>query len=325
MSAPPPLMSVIIVAHRDSGNLRLALARLGSQTIASRLECILVAPPTEDFTPALAQLGGLVPRRVVAMQSMSSGGQAKAAGVVAARAPLVAFMEDHSYPQRDCAETLLQAHESGDYAAVGPLMWNANARNGRSWGCFLAFYSPWLSAPPQDKVDHLPANQSCYRRSILLEYGPRLAQMLEAESVLHADLRAKGRKLRLDPLARVYHLNFSRLAPAAFEYYLSSRVFAAQRADGWPVAKRAVYTLGSPLLPLIRALRIIGDVRRAEIGPRIFSSALVPLLLVLSAGAAGEMLGYASGAGRAAERLLQFERERDTAFSAADLESVPDS
>ena len=182
-----------------------------------------------------------------------------------------------------------------------------------------------MTAPPEGEVEHLPGNQSCYRRELLLEYGPRLAEMLDAESVLHADMRARGRKLRLEPKASVYHLNFSRLAPAVSEYYLASRVFAARRAAAWPVVKRAVYTLGSPLLPLVRSLRIMAEVRRAAIQPRTFLSALAPLILVLSAGAAGEMLGYALGTGNAAERLMRFERERDAAFSSADLEAVSNS
>jgi len=304
----------------------LALRQLGSQTIASRMEFILVAPAEEDFTSALTELGGILSRQVIPIiQPGASEGEAKAAGVIAAQAPLVAFIEDHSYPEHTCAETLMQAHGDGDYAAVGPVVRNANPRRGRSWGCFLAFYGAWLTAPPEGEVEHLPANQSCYRREVLLEYGPRLSEMLEAESVLHADLRARGRKLRLEPKARVYHLNYSRLAPAASEYYVASRVFAARRAKGWPVVKRAIYTLGSPLLPLVRALRIVTEVRRAAIRPRTFLSALAPLLAILSAGAAGELLGYALGTGNAAERLMRFERQRDAAFSSADLEAVSNS
>jgi hypothetical protein len=326
MSAEPALLlSVIVVAHRDSENLRLALRRLGSQTIASRIECILVVPSEQDLTSAVAPLGGIHFSQVVAIQPGTSEGEAKAAGVAAARAPLVAFMEDHSYPAHTCAETLVRAHGDGDYAAVGPVIRNANPRRGRSWGCFLAFYGTWMTVPPEGEVEHLPANQSCYRREVLLEYGPRLSGMLEAESVLHADLRARDRKLRLEPKARVYHLNYSRLVPAVSEYYLASRVFAARRAAGWPVFKRAVYTLGSPLLPLVRSLRILAEVRRAAIQPRTFLTALAPLLLILSAGAAGEMLGYSLGTGTAAERLMKFERERDAAFTSADLEAVSSS
>ena len=127
MSAGAPLlMSVIVVAHRDSENLRLALRRLGSQTIASRMECILVVPSEEDFTSALAQLGGILHTQVVTIEPGASEGEAKAAGVAAARAPLVEFTEDHSYPAQTCAEALIQAHGDGDYAAVGPVVRNAN-------------------------------------------------------------------------------------------------------------------------------------------------------------------------------------------------------
>jgi hypothetical protein len=260
--------------------------------------------------------------RVVEVGTMRSEGEAKAAGVRAARAPLVAFLEDHSFPERTCAESLIQAHRRDDLAVVGPVMQNANPISAVSWGCFLVYYGAYMWARSADEVRHLPANQSCYRRDVLLGYGPRMADMLEAEAVLHQDLLEKGYRLAQEPAARVYHLNVSRVGPVCKEYFLASRVFAAERASGWGFWRRSVYALGSPLLPLIRPPRILRDTRCAGLDRPVVWRAFPAVLTTLCAGAAGEMLGYAFGAGQAKEKLVQSESERASAFSDRDLRAL---
>jgi hypothetical protein len=234
----------------------------------------------------------------------------------------VAFLEDHSFPEKTCAENLIEAHRRDDFAVVGPVMGNANPISGVSWGCFLVYYGAYMWARPANEVRHLPGNQSCYRRDLLLEYGSRLADVLEAEAVLHEDLLAKGHRLGQEPSAKVYHLNYSRMGPVLWEYFLASRVFAAERVSRWGFIRRAVYTVGSPLLPLIRLPRILRDARRAELGRSVLRRALATVLLTLCAGAAGELLGYALGAGRTKEELVQYERERTSAFPTRDLEAL---
>lgn len=324
MARPPsPELSIILRVYGDSEILREVLRRVCGQSIAWKTECVLVAGSRQDVGGAFELLKGLLGSKIVEAGPGASEGEAKAAGVRAAAAPLVAFLEDHSFPERTCAENLIEAHRRDDFAVVGPVIRNANPVSRVSWGCFLVFYSAYIWARPQEEIRHLPANQSCYRRDLLLEYGSRLAGVLEAEAVLHQDLLAKGHRIGQEPCARVYHLNGSRMGPVMREYFLSSRVFSAERAAGWASWRRAAYAVGSPLLPLIRLPRIFRDARCADLERRILRRSLAAVFLTLSAGAAGEMLGYALGAGRARARLAQFETERAGASPGRDLEALP--
>jgi hypothetical protein len=318
-----PELSVILLVHEDSECVREVLRRVYEQSVSSQMECVLVTPSREDLGSAPETLKGLLWSTIVEVGRFRSEGEAKAAGVRAARAPLVEFLEDHSFPEKSCAEHLIEAHRRDDFAVVGPVMGNANPISRVSWGCFLVYYGAYMWARPANEVRHLPANQSCYQRDLLLEYGTRLADMLEAETVLHQDLLAKGYRLGQEPSARVYHLNVPRMGPVLNEYFLASRVFAAERACGWGFIRRAVYTVGSPLLPLIRLPRILRDARCADLDRGILRRALATVLLTLCAGAAGEMLGYGLGAGRAKDKLVQSEGERAAAFSTRDLEALP--
>ncbi len=317
-----PQLSVVVVVYSDSENFRMALEHLRAQTVFNLLELIIVASSRKELNLDSRKLEGFSSYKILELGPFESGGAAKATGVMAASAPLIAFVEDHSYPEIGWAEALIEAHSKGDFAVVGPVMLNANPDSSLSWGCFLVFYGHWIVARPQEEVKHLPANQSCYKRDLLLKYQSRLSEMLEAESVLHWDLLSRGYHLCQEPTARVYHLNFSLIGPMLYEYYLSSRVFAAKRALGWSLLRRVLYTLGSPLLPLIRLRRILKDASHARLQARVIVRAFVTLVLVLCAGSTGEIFGYAFGVGKANKRLAGFEVERHLSFTPRDLEAV---
>ncbi len=317
-----PRLSVVIIARRDSAMLSGALERLRLQTAAAELECIVVAESRAKVGRAIDALEGRLAYQLVEVGSLESEGAAKAAGIAAARAGLVAFMEDHSYLEAGWAEAMMRAHGEEEYAAVGPVVLNANPGSAASWGCFLVFYGTHMWPRPQEEIRQLAGNQSCYRREVLLGYGCRLPDMLQAECLLHAELLAKGHRLFQEPAARVSHLNFSRPRPALHEYYLASRVFAAERSAEWSIVRRCLYSAGCPLLLLIRPPRILEDARRARLGAGLLLRAFGPVMLILAAGAAGEMVGYALGSGRAKSGLLHFVRERDAEFTASDMEAV---
>src|SRR5205823_2114181 len=128
-----------------------------------------------------------------------------------ASAPVVVFCEDHAFPEPGWAVALIDAHR-GPYAAVGPVIVNANPRSLISDADCLIGYGPWLHPSPGGEMSHLPGHNSSYKRASLLEYGDRLPSMLEAETVLHWDLRARGLRLYLEPRARLAHTNFAQAA-----------------------------------------------------------------------------------------------------------------
>ncbi len=317
-----PQLSVVMVVHTDSENFRMALEHLRAQTVLNLLELIIVAPSRKELNLDLRTLDGFSTHKIVELRTFESEGAAKAAGVMAASAPLIAFVEDHSYPEPFWAEALISAHSRGNLAAVGPVMLNANPHCAIAWGTFLVFYGQWMAAQPQKEIKHLPGNQSCYRRELLLTYHSRLSEMLAAESVLQWDLFARGHLLYQEPRAKVYHLNFSRLGPALSEYCLCSRIFAANRVHEWNRMRRILYAFASPLLPLIRLRRSLEDAGRARLRTGVTLRALPSLFLTLCAGSIGEFFGYTFGAGKAHERLLGFFSKRHLFYAPRDLEAV---
>jgi hypothetical protein len=230
--------------------------------------------------------------------------------VRAATAPVIAFTEDHCLPEPDWARALIDAHRE-PWAAVGPAFLNGNPESLTSWVNLLIEYGPWVSPVEAGRRDHIPPHNSSYKRKLLLEYGDRLEGMLEAETILQWDLRARGHELYLEPAAATRHFNIS-LPGVTIPLRLAvGRMFGAARVRDWPFVRRAVYAAASPLIPFVRFIRLVPIARRCSGRRRIFPAVLPPLLAGLVLDGLGELLGYTLGGGESVARVTGFEYDRE--------------
>jgi hypothetical protein len=238
-------------------------------------------------------------------------------GVRQASAPVVAFVEDHSFPGKGWAEALIQAHRK-PWAAVGPMIANANPQSLVSWANLIIEYAEWIEPVSPGVATHLPGHNGTYKRTMLLGYGDQLEAMLEAESILQWDLQKKGHQLYLESGAKTYHQNFS----APFSWIPlrldGGRLFAACRARPWSPWRRLLYAVTSPLIPVIRFLRIVRELRRPGRGRNLMPRVLPLLCAGLVVDGIGEMIGYVFGAGKAMRRLSDMEFHRERYLSAHD-------
>ena len=303
-------MSVILITPDSFETLRRTMGALRRQTVRERLELVIVGPSTDRLAIAESDLEGFAGRRIVEIGEMTSSSVARAAGIRAASASVVALTEDHCFPASDWAEALIARHRE-PWAGVGPAFQNANPANATSWGNFLIEYGEFAAPAVFGERHHIPGHNSSYKREVLLTYGDALSDRLEAESPMQWDLQSKGHRFCLEPEARTFHLNYERFGPSCELRFHGGRLFAANRARNWSLARRAFYTLASPLIPLVRMARVVQRARR--IHPRPGLLRLLPavaVLLILDA--LGEMAGYALGSGRAMQEVSadEFHRER---------------
>jgi hypothetical protein len=305
MDEAAPELSVIVPTDRFT-TMRSTAANLGEQTALERLELVVVTPSPRDFA-GHCELEGFHSVRLVEAD-VSSLPRARAAGVRAARAELVAFSETHAFPEPRWAEAMIDAHR-GPWAAVGPVVRVANPGHPAAWGNFFVDYGRWAEPLTSGPVADLPGHNSSYKRFVLLDYGSGLESMLVAESVLHQDLRRHGYRLYLEAGARVRHLNMTRLVPAATQWFHYGRGYAVARSRRWSRPRRLVYTAGAPLIPLVRFARTLGEMRRAQ-RLRLLPGALPAMICSLAGGGAGELVGYAIGGGESLEGTTRYELHR---------------
>lgn len=315
-----PLMSVVLVTPDRFQTIRRTLAALRRQTVSGALEVVIVAPSRAQLGLDESELAVFARYTVVEVGLVKSVGSANAAGIRRATAPIVALAEDHCFPDPNWAESLITTHR-GPWAAVGPAVRNANPRTIVSWADLFIGYGPWLLPTVAREVDFLPGHNSSYKREVLLCYGDTLESMMDMETLLHWDLRAKGHRLYLEPAAEVAHTNFSRWSSWIPVQFYNGRLFAGMRARPMSLWRRSAYVIGAPLIPVLRLIRIAASRRSNWLLGR-FLLCLPALLIGLVLDGIGQMVGYAMGPGNARAAVARFEFHRSRHITASDRQEL---
>lgn len=320
MSAPtPPLrLSVVFVARRSLSNIQRSLESLLVQTVAPRIELILSADSqellreVEDF---------LVPRARFAQsrflihqtQDMS---RARALSVAETSGDVVAFNEDHCFPEPNWAEELLAAFESSEnIQAAAPLMLNPNPESAVSRVQFLLFFGHHKkdsSARPRfDNARILPQHNTADRRDALAEAlreNSLLAEVFLQEKI--CTNRPQARLVRCTHTS-LGHVNMSRLCPAMKQAFFGGRIFGGERAKqiGWGLVIRVLRFVAFPLVPLIVTRRSAALLREKDSWAKTFLNFSTAWTLQLIH-AFGESVGTCFGMGRAADLYADTECDR---------------
>lgn len=314
-----PAASAIIISPDGYSTVRRLVSCLRAQSGAVDLELVFVLPSSAPVDLPLDELSGFAVIRLVRISSMDSTAIARAAGVRAASAPIVLMTEDHSLPEPGWLDALLAAHRSG-CAVAGPAVANGNPHSLLSWANLAIEYNEWLHSAPTGPVNHLPGHNSSYNRDILLSYGETLGDWLEAESVLHWDLRARGHALLLESRAVTRHHNFSLWRDSLSLRFDAGRQFAGMCRLRWSLARRILYLGGAPLIPMVRAARICRQFVKPG-RPASLLPALLPLcLFLLTVETVGAFLGYLIGPGASSLRIARVDFHRDRHMNVEDRE-----
>jgi hypothetical protein len=290
-----PSLTVVSITPDSYETVRRTLRHVRAQTARDVIELLLIAPARELLEADESELAEFRWVKIVEVGPLGATGEVRARAVREASAPIVVFTEDHCFPDPDWAAALLARHAE-PWAAVGPVIRNANPDTMVSWADLFIGYGPWLAPGIAGPADHLPGHNSSYKVAALLEYGDRLGQLMEAESVLQWDMRRRGHSLFLEPAARAAHTNFARWATFRPVQVMNGRAFADTRSRDWPTSKRIAFAVASPLIPVVRFARAVRDARGAGIPVSLLLRVAPSLAAGLILDGIGQMLGYAFGA-----------------------------
>ncbi len=315
-----PALSVVLACSDAFPSVRRTVRALLRQDCAARLELVLVTASRGALGPDETLLAGFHSWTCVELGSLPTIARANAAGVRAARAEVVALAEDHCYPQPGWATALLEAHR-GPWVAVGPAVTNANPATPVSRADFLIGYGPWAAPCGRGERPFLPGHNSSYKRAALLALGDGLEEALEAETVLHFALRARGERLLLEPRARAAHLNIGRGATFLRLQFHNGRSFAAARLAGRGPLGRLGYAALWPLIPALRLARSLGHGWRTST-PTALAGTLPWLAAGLVLDGLGQAVGALGGEGNSRARIRAFEFRRTDHVPASDVAAL---
>lgn len=296
----PPDLAAILIAGELRERAGRSLRRLLAQTILDRME-ILVA----DLCPDAGPLPGADHPAVRCLELPRDAYycQAQYAALHAARAPIVAFIEDHSYASPGWAEAVLDAFAEEQTGAVNYTFTPAGSGY-LSRSILMAEYGYWMAPHPGGAVRFASSTNIAYRRDLLRKYLPDEAAF-EAEFLLHRALEAAGWRIVVAPGALVAHESWNRLGDACLANGANKRALGARRAalGNWGVPRRMAMALAMAAMPTLGLLRLAFSLRRRPALWGTFLSALPVVASIYAYSAASEAMGYLFGPGRSREEF----------------------
>ncbi len=306
-----PELTAVLIAGELRRRASHSLSHLLNQTALERIE-ILVA----DCCPGRGPLAGAGHPAVRCLECphLTFYCGAQAAAVREARAPIVAFIEDHSYASPAWAEAVLDAFQDRRVGAVN-YTFTAAGSGYLSRSILLAEYGYWMAPHPGGPIAFASSTNIAYRRDFLLRHLAGGETIFEAEFLLHRALRNEGRRIVVAPRAAVAHESWGRLWDACLANGANKRVLGARRAalGRWGLGRRLAAASAMGAMPGFGLLRLARSLlgRRRLWGTFLLGTPVVASIYAFSA--ACEAAGYLFGPGRSREefRARELAVERD--------------
>ncbi len=303
-------MSVIITTIGGYESVSTVIEHLKKQTVADRLEVIIVSPSMRLTDAEETELKHF--NNSIIMEADLDNGlyNAWVDAVNESRAPIVAFGENHAFPVPQWAEALIEAHK-GPWAAVGSVIRNANPDSLNSWAQLYMTYGRYTEPVESGEINDLPGHNTSYKRSILLDYGDELRFMLIRTNIMHMDLRARGYRLYMENKAKTDHINISKTVSIIFDLFYNGQLYTAALVHykRWSPWKRLLQALLEPLIILRHFQGTLQSIRRTGQWNKLIPA--LPIIVTgLSAHFLGKLCGYAFGFGNTQRNVNSFEFDR---------------
>lgn len=200
--APVPGLSVVVPTYNDAEILRLCLARLAAQTLApAAYEVVVVDDGSTDDTPRVIgeAASGRARIRGVRFDRNRGRSAARNAGIRAAGAPLVVFVDSDVLVVPDFLQRHMEIHRSSGSVVVGR-------------GPVVVIPSPEIPArPPRIRVSpaYLDTANASVPRQVLVDAGLFDEGFREygwEDFDLGLRIKARGVPRAFSPLALAYHV-----------------------------------------------------------------------------------------------------------------------
>ena len=312
-----PVMSVVVMVDRQRQRGERCLRSILDQNIVSQLEILLLDFASTELPPLAGSDHPSV--RVVPMNYATGFGGSRVLGVRMARAPIVAFLEEHVTVRPGWAEATVQAHQH-EWAGVGPQVHNPAPGHSFTELIYLMGFGPWAPPMPSGESQQICNHNSAYKRDLLLRYHADLERLLESDILLQWRLREDGYKLFQTSAAQIEHATEMALPTIMVGYYWVMRFFAPLRAEiyHWSPLRRLLRLLLTPLAPFYRATRLIVGLARRR-SPYFWTALRGAGVMIVAhlGGAAGEAVGLLAGRPPSDHRFLLYEMNTERASAKA--------
>jgi GT2 family glycosyltransferase len=208
---------------------------------------------------------------------------------------LVAVLEDHCLADQDWAGRVIEAHHL-EYPVVGGSVENAASDRLVDWAAYFCEYSQAMKPIPRGEVEAIPGNNVSYKRAVLERFQKDMEDGAW-DFVVHDRMRKAQIPLYSIPAITVHHKMSSSLGWFIKQKFHFARSFAGMRFASSTRFRRALYAVGTILLPPVMAKRIVSCVWKRRRHRLELILSLPYLFLLLLTWGFGEAVGYVFGPG----------------------------
>lgn len=207
MNAPSEL-SVIVASYNSHITIRECLRSLREQVTHRPFEVIVVDSSCDATGDLVAAEFPEV--RLFRCRERKFPGSARNAGIAAAAAEIVSFVDADCVARNDYVEQVLMAHEN-PAVAIGGAIANDEPANLVAWAAYLCEFSEWMPGGPARQMRNIATANLSYKKWVFGKYGRFLEGTYGSDTDFNWRLGREGHRLLWLPCITVSHRSIGEL------------------------------------------------------------------------------------------------------------------
>ena len=288
-----PFVSAILVVGECRKRCQDALNALLAQTLIDRMEIVVVDVANTSEPDLVYPVQS--PTRYFRKSPAMHWQEARILALQESRAEIIAFTEEHAYPEPRWAEAVLKAHRAGEWPIVGYAFRNANPDSYISRGGLISDYGRFMLPLESGVKGSTSGNNTAYKRGFLEEAMREFGTFPFPDFILQDYCVIKGLPLYVASDAVLYHENYENIRGLMAANFFYCHVMAGNRARfyKWSTARRLLYFCGTVFAaPPLKAWRLVVSFKGRPGLLTEFIKTFPVSLLTFFVSSVGEAIGY---------------------------------
>ena len=224
-----------------------------------------------------------------------------ATGIARTSGEIVAVTDSSCVVAENWISEIFAAHQA-DSPVIGGAVEMSESKSLTDWAAYFCEYGQFMKPLAAGAVEVLPGNDIAFKRDVLKKH-PQFVENEFWKTYLCQQLQTEGIELISAPSMLVYYSKSFEFLPFLVRRFHHGRCFAGMRIKSETVFKRALYAVGTIVLPFVFFIRTITPVLQKRRFVREFILALPISVLAILLWSIGETCGYLAGTGKSCEHI----------------------
>lgn len=286
-----PQLSVIVASYNSRHTIAACLESLRRQVTGKAFE-VIVADSSNDGTGDL--VAARFPEvRLLRFEERKYPGDARNAGIEAARADIVASVDADCEAREDWVEQVLAAHQH-PAVAIGGAIGNANPGSYVACAAYLCEFSEWMPGAPKRWLSNIATANLSYKKWIFEKYGHFIEGTYGSDTDFNWRLGRDGHRLLWEPSIVVAHRSIEGFGKFLRHEFKHGKDCGRMRvaSQQFSMLRRLLYAVSFFLIPVKLYAVIAARNVRCRSYLRDFLAATPLVALGLYSWSLGELVAY---------------------------------